>query len=318
MASSALPNSDWTLATMNSRGGDRYAIEGAERADWCEWSPDGEAVAYVRRGKVHVHWLRTAREVMVDCGNRLVAGFSWFPDSSHILLDWGLLHSPTYGLSVADVASGHSQELTVGGAVISAAAVSPVGDEVAYGNDTTGLTIAKLEGLCLGDSALLAPLGSGERISWIGWSPDARFVAFIKRSVLPAPDTQALCVVQRLGGKTWELWRVYGAEMIASPRWHPRRPALSFRAGDPGGGNMVLKTSSLRGQEWLTSEIATPRGMVSGVAGWSPDGKLLAYSVFASESGRIYVCDEDGSHARAVSPPRALDSMPQWRPVAGN
>jgi Tol biopolymer transport system component len=109
------------------------------------------------------------------------------------------------------------------------------------------------------------------------------------------------------------------ADGSVSPVAHSTRadhsPAIS-----PGGENIAFVSDRSGNEEiWVVRRgSAQPKQLTvskEGSAGsprWSPDGRKIAYDIWAAGEARIYVMNVDGTGARRLSMEREESWMPSW------
>ncbi len=307
----------WRLALMNEKGEERRPLEGTEHGIPIGWSPTGESFAYSVDEGVHLYYPSTGRRLALNVGKRVLGALSWFPERERIAFDWGRRSRRGYpteaGLSVIDIESGQINDLLVRREVITVPVVSPNGRQVAFGDDTRGLASVDF-GRRGGPIRLLAPLDGQQRVTGISWSPDGQFVLFKQSTILPSPIRECLHVCDLGTGRVWELAKAEEGVTISGLIWHPNSGKAAFALVDFGRHHSGLYFAKHSKAAWEVSSVVLPSGFLSGLAGWSPDGRLFSYSLFRGDSGRVFVCDDEGLHPRPISPEDSMDSMPQWRP----
>jgi TolB protein len=147
------------------------------------------------------------------------------------------------------------------------------------------------------------------------WSPDGTTLAF--------DHGQGGIELIRLSGKGRR--QLTDKDGDYSPAWSPDGRQIAFsRRDEHDNDNIWVMNADGSGQHQLTGANAKS---VAGPAGgfqpghaiepaWSPNGRQIAFAVFPSPTGQLYVMDADGSHPHSVR--RGLqmcgDLYPNWQP----
>jgi Sigma-70, region 4/WD40-like Beta Propeller Repeat len=220
-------------------------------------------------------------------------------------------------------------------------AVDPAGLSVAfvrtspsYGVIRSGLYTVPFAGVPAGpcptcgfkSTRLLGPYWFG---SDPAWSPDGTKIAFAGG----APSKAAgIYVVSAMGGAPHLIYASSNGSAM-QPSWSPDGSQIVFaEATGPmiGSTNFDLYVVEVTLGSYRPAPIdITPGNSRSEIApAWSPDGKVIAFSLQTTTAkgldgiittGVIAMVSPDGSHLRVLTPPRApddfdLDSDPAWSP----
>jgi Tol biopolymer transport system component len=133
------------------------------------------------------------------------------------------------------------------------------------------------------------------------WSPDGARIVFVRKE---AGIGSALFMVRPNGTGLCELTPF--AATTVSPAWSPDSSKVAYSSGDGHGFAISVVRADGKGRRELT-----PQALDFHPA-WSPDGRRIAFQREAT----LYVMDADGSHIRRLTPPKAIDGSPAWRPAA--
>jgi TolB protein len=136
------------------------------------------------------------------------------------------------------------------------------------------------------------------------WAPDGKSILY---SVM-IRDTSFL----------YELWpdssreHMIGAFPGRGPQVSPARTRVVYDVGPWTASHLVLTDGQGRSARQVTDDSLTVwRGV------WSPNGRLLAYTVSKKSGMSVWVMDEDGSHPHQVThltPEEGRAQMPAWHP----
>lgn len=142
----------------------------------------------------------------------------------------------------------------------------------------------------------------------LNWSPDGRWIAFVK----VRDGAKRLVLARADGGGQRELDT--GFREIAAPAFHPDGQSLVF-SGARDGVSQIYRLPLAGGEAVaLTHETAT--SLVSDPV-WSPDGLWLAYSAEADGRNQVLLIDADGGRRHRVSPPGTDSVMPAFSADGG-
>ena len=202
-----------------------------------------------------------------------------------------------YGVYVMRADGTHSRRLLVSKGGNASPSWSPDGRSIVFSEVGAGLFVMRSDG------------GGVKRITHAlftedvdpAWSPDGARIVFVRKEAgvgsalfLIRPDGSGLCELTPFTATT------------ESPAWSPDGSVVAYSAGDGHGfGISVVRADGKRRRE------LTPQALDFHPA-WSPDGRRIAFQRQAT----LYLMDADGTHVRRLTPPRAIDGSPVWRPAA--
>lgn len=212
----------------------------------------------------------------------------------------------TYGRSLTD----HKRD----GSILNVTPkLSPDGNKIVYISDRSGYSDLYL--ISALDGTLLKHLVKGERSSGfesihihrggIGWSPDAREVAFVAKShgkdILYIMNTNTGRLSQKL---EFDLDGVY------SPDWSPSGAQICFIGLKNGASDIYLYDLQRQKLRRLTNDTYDERD-----PSWDPTGDLIAFASDRGELGckyAVFTMKSDGSGITQVSFRSDLVSSPTW------
>ena len=270
--------------------------------------------------------------------------FDWAPDGSRFALVSGS------ALVVVEANTGAETRLTEPPEYPGEIAWAPDGESIIYSfsqDGTSGMRTISPDG---SDKQTVLTLRSGLLVSGLDWSPDSRYVSFVRgpgdgrpgrvhildvaaRSSREVTTTDALYTETlwspdgnwiAFSGWQWHLFvvRPDGAgvhdltpdlESANDPEWAPDSSEIAFTGYDPSDVHPDPDFSGVMAASPVTGES---RPVVQGgsAPSWSPDGTRLAYSW----EGDIYTADRAGSDTRRLTDVELQrDSSPDWSPDGG-
>lgn len=142
------------------------------------------------------------------------------------------------------------------------------------------------------------------------WSPDGRRIVL---QVLGPAMVNSIVVQDVAAGSVPRAIDV--AKGNQSPSWSPDGRKILFTAGTWPSLRLFLMNPDGTGKEPLAPG-ACPDGSATCAYGgpvWSPDGRHIAFVLYAPPGPRIYVMNADGTGARALSRGPG-DELPVWSP----
>lgn len=142
------------------------------------------------------------------------------------------------------------------------------------------------------------------------WSPDGRRVVY---QVLGPTMVNAIMVQEVAEGSIPLTIDV--AKGNQSPSWSPDGREILFSSGTWPNLRLNVMNPDGTGKQALAAG-ACPDGLAACAYGdpvWSPDGRQIAFVLYAPPGPRIYVMNADGTGARALSRGPG-DERPAWSP----
>jgi len=150
------------------------------------------------------------------------------------------------------------------------------------------------------------------------WSPDGRKIAFLGRRDGTGAD---LFVMNADGSDERNLTRKPGNEV--APAWSPDGRAIVFSAVPPGQplwvGGSRSASGPYRDVYVMNADGSDQRNLThtreaeEWAAGWSPDGRTIAFTAYDGRSNRIFLMNADGSGRRALTA-EITDTSMSWSP----
>jgi len=251
---------------------------------YLRFSPDGASIGMWTGGGEgnFVFWLvsypraevRRSLETVSTIRGGVAIGFSWFPDSRHIVFSGALVKAGRDHLLLADARGGAVRPLTPAVNNEADPSLSSDGRRIAFTlrNDDSDIIQAPLNGMPVGDV-----LATSVVEHCAAWSPKGDQFAYVKEH----NGTDEIWIYSVREG--WERPLVTAAsfreghtDRVTEPRFSPDGQRVAFAR--VSGGEYSL---------WLANVVGGPP-VPLGAAGlmpvWSPDGNWIAYQIL--EQGR--------------------------------
>ena len=145
-------------------------------------SRDGNYVAYTDANGLFLRVLDTGetRPIPVSAGHHFRA-IGWFPDGTHILASSRDPETSKSSLWSLSVLGGEPRKIVDG---VASGALSPDGQQLAFIRNENGLDAIWLARVNGADAQRL-PLPPSAEIAGLAWSPDARWLAFVRATAQP-------------------------------------------------------------------------------------------------------------------------------------
>ncbi len=307
------------IFVMNSDGsGVRKLTHSATESEYTiGWSPDGEKIAFIRRGlgdgnaSIYVMNADGTNQTRITSGALAFSELAWSPDGEKIAF------SRSDGVGTGDIyvinADGSNQArltTSVGSfkVYVGTPVWSPDGEKIAFSRKTVEVTdtggsasasapVYEMSGLYvvnangIGEIRLTdATAGSG-----FAWSLDGEKIAFTQ----PGMSTDDIFVMDSDGSGQTRLTNSSADE--SGLIWSPDGEKIAFTRDDAlGSADIFVMNSDGSGQTRLTNS----RGGSEGIVTWSPDGeKILFWAPDATEnffSDAICVFNADGTDRRCL------------------
>jgi eukaryotic-like serine/threonine-protein kinase len=291
--------------------------------NWLEtnpvWMPDSRTLLFIssRDGGRDVYVLRLAPDGQPEGEPaRLTSGLN--AHSISISVDGTLLAYASYTPSAnvwsvpipeaGTVTMADARQVTFGNEKIEKLAVSPDGQWLAYDSDRNGQADIWKVPIAGGTPELLTRGPNHEFVN--DWSPDGRQLVFHS---MREGGQRDVFVVSADGTGVQPVATSPAEEQHAA--WGPDSNTILFDSAERGAANQVyVVTRAGRGAPWSAPRQITRNG--SSDPKWSPNGRLIAYSV----RGEIRVIAPDGTSDRRLvdGQPGNLElNYPLWSPDSG-
>lgn len=255
------------------------------------WSRDGSRVVFERRYEV---WTADAsggdqQRVPGIPRRELALEARWpafSPDGSRIVF-FDSAETPEGDLTMLELATGESEQLTSSPALGGAPVWSPAGDEIVYSSQRGGVrTLWSVNP----DSRMSRPLltGSGDD-DFPDFSPDGVRLAY--------SNSRERFVLLRSDFRTGEEDRLYESRLtLLGPELSPDRQTIAF-FGEVTTGGFQIHTIPAAGGDIAT--VTSAPGVAHALPRWSPDGAQLYFYRTAEDSAFSRI-DLSGGQAETV------------------
>jgi eukaryotic-like serine/threonine-protein kinase len=144
-------------------------------------SPDGKYLAFADKTGTYLRLMSTGEVHPLLSKNTDVQFLVWYPDSTQLLAAWASSQTPKMGLWVLSILGGNPRLLSDEGW---SASVSPDGSQIVFlksaGFGETGQEICLMRADGTDQRRIIAPTTDGAMFASPVWSPDGRWIAYIR------------------------------------------------------------------------------------------------------------------------------------------
>jgi Tol biopolymer transport system component len=296
-----------------------FETKGYFDAPMLRFAPDGRRLLlYFRAQENPDAWLLPypagKSRLVLESFKKQFTGFSWMPDSRHVVIAAKTGPTEKHSLWIADVESGDSRELTGGSFSKEQPSVSPDGNKILYDSDQTeyGIVEARLDGTPPKPWPATNRQEKNRSEGMPAWSPKNRQIVY---------------VANRDGAD--EIWiksfDPAGERLLVSAKDFPSGPTLGFSAPvfSPDGTRVAFRRSTEK-DFGVNRIIPVSGGVPARVTAeivnewppaWSPDGGWLTY-VRGIGAKQSLVKVRVGDDAPAVVLQEGVAAViPSWSPT---
>jgi len=308
----------------NMAGGEKPLRLTSNLTDCCpKWSPDGRQIAFSRRShegvEIYVIPALGGSEYRLWSGTSalpppwMTSGRSidWSPDGKVVAFS-ALQSDKTHAwITLLSLVDSTTRRLT-----------SPLNQNLDYGPafSPDGSAVVFVRGIAAGvvQDLYIVPTAGGEpkRLTfdnaWLfgppTWTPDGRDIVF-----------------SSMRGGLASLWRISASG--GTPRRVPGVGVIAtFPSISPKGNQLVYQQMAFKTNIWRLSlrdervrqgppaVVISDKGMQTGRAQFSPDGKRIAFESDRLGYSEIWACDSDGSHCGQLTSLRGIAGAARWSP----
>jgi len=226
------------------------------------------------------------RRRLIDGARLQVSGPEWAPDGESIAV-----YDERSAIYLVTLKRGKPRRLITGD--VGDPKWSPRGDRIGWSTPSGVVWTMRPDG---SDAKPL--FGGRPGLGGFSWSPDGRRIAL----------TSNFIHVSNADGSN--LRRVVGAYSKSPFVWSPDGQTILYGRTDNGG----IHTIRFDGRKDFTVTRDPIPNTSWETLGWSPDGRLIAYTTGPANSSDIYLIDVNGKNKLQLTRSPHVDNTPSWQP----